>query len=128
MWNHDISSAPRGKMVQTTVRTKDGIKRIEQYRKEYILAVHSDGTVVQSYWIPPRYTQNGAVLDGNRWSGFNVGKEPIAWAPWPEFNSQSDGGEFAAVKAQGRLADPVEVEPSPSGLDHLIIDDCGGGV
>ena len=26
----------------------------------------------------------GAVLDGDRWSGFNRGQSPVAWALWPD--------------------------------------------
>lgn len=85
-WNHDISAAPRGKIVPYTRKGKDGPVQSEQYRKEYILAVDVRGVVAQSYWIPPRYTQSGALLEGNRWSGFNPGVDPIAWAPWPEYD------------------------------------------
>lgn len=92
-WNLDISFAPRGKTVLVNRLVPDknsasgrSLKAIEEFKSEYILAVHPDGMVVQSYWIPPRYTQTGNLLEGNRWSGFNVGKEPIAWAPWPVFS------------------------------------------
>ncbi|CAM3516849.1 hypothetical protein G6L26_007515 [Agrobacterium radiobacter] len=131
-WNHDISAAPRGKMVPYTRKGKDGPVQSEQYRKEYILAVDMHGDVYQSYWIPPRYTQSGGLLEGNRWSGFNPGVDPIAWAPWPEYKFQepqrqqgTDGGEIAAVKVKDRLANAAGVEPSPS--DHLILEDVGGG-
>lgn len=100
MWNFDISAAPRGKTVTVTrkVKTAEGIvdRSVEETRREYILAVHDDGTVVQSYWIPPRHAQSGALLDGNRWSGFNVGKEPIAWAPWPVFEIHANPEEVGA--------------------------------
>lgn len=132
MWNHDLSQAPRGKMVPYTRKGKDGPVQSEQYRKEYILAVDVHGDVYQSYWIPPRHTQSGALLEGNRWSGFNPGVDPIAWAPWPEYKFQetqrqqgTDGGEIAAVKVKDRLANAAGVEPSPS--DHFIVDDCGSG-
>lgn len=131
-WNHDISAAPRGKMVPYTRKGKDGPVQSEQYRKEYILAVDVHGDVYQSYWIPPRYTQTGTLLEGNRWSGFNPGVDPIAWAPWPEYKFQetqrqqgTDGGEIAAVKVKDRLANAAGVEPSPS--DHFILEDVGGG-
>lgn len=106
-WNHDLSQAPRGKMVPYTRKGKDGPVQSEQYRKEYILAVDVHGDVYQSYWIPPRYTQTGALLEGNRWSGFNPGVDPIAWAPWPEYKFQepqrqqgTDGGEIAVAYIQ----------------------------
>lgn len=131
-WNHDISAAPRGKMVPYTRKGKDGPVQSEQYRKEYILAVDVHGDVYQSYWIPPRFTQSGGLLEGNRWSGFNPGVDPIAWAPWPEYKFQepqrqqgTDGGEIAAVKVKDRLANAAGVEPSPS--DHFILEDVGGG-
>jgi hypothetical protein len=131
-WNHDISAAPRGKMVPTTRKGKDGPIVTESFRKEYILAVDVHGDVYQSYWIPPRHTQAGTVLEGNRWSGFNPGVDPIAWAPWPEYEFKetqrqqgTDGGEIAAVKGKARLANAAGVEPSPS--DHFILEDVGGG-
>lgn len=131
-WNHDLSAAPRGKMVPYTRKGKDGPVQAEQYRKEYILAVNVHGDVYQSYWIPPRYTQSGGLLEGNRWSGFNPGVDPIAWAPWPEYKFQepqrqqgTDGGEIAAVKVKDRLANAAGVEPSPS--DNFILEDVGGG-
>lgn len=131
-WNHDLSQAPRGKMVPYTRKGKDGPVQSEQYRKEYILAVDEHGVVSQSYWIPPRHTQSGGLLEGNRWSGFNPGVDPIAWAPWPEYHFEepqrqqgTDGGEIAAVKVIDRLANAAGVEPSPS--DHFILEDVGGG-
>ncbi|CUX07654.1 hypothetical protein CFBP6626_07540 [Agrobacterium tumefaciens] len=84
-WNHDISAAPRGKMVPFTRKGKDGPISTEIFRKDCILAVDVHGVVYQSYWIPPRYTQSGGLLEGNRWSGFNPGIDPIAWAPWPTY-------------------------------------------
>lgn len=86
IWNFDMSAAPRGKMVPYTRKGKDGPISTESFRKEYILAVDVHGVVSQSYWIPPRYTQSGSLLEGSRWSGFNPGVDPIAWAPWPEFD------------------------------------------
>lgn len=65
MWSHDLTQAPR-----------DG---------SMVLAVHKTGKVVQSYWVPVRHTLSGKVLEGNRWSGFNLGSDPIAWAPWPTY-------------------------------------------
>lgn len=91
-WNRDISAAPRGKTIQTQRLVKDknstsgeSLRIVSEFRRELILAVHPDGTVAQSYWIPARLTQSGALLEGNRWSGFNLGSEPIAWAHWPTY-------------------------------------------
>ncbi|ANV26857.1 hypothetical protein [Agrobacterium pusense] len=145
-WNHDLSQAPRGKMVPYTRKGKDGPVQSEQYRKEYILAVDEHGVVSQSYWIPPRYTQSGSLLEGNRWSGFNPGVDPIAWAPWPvyEFKAAPDD---AAVTSGNDLRKPVAAEqgqiiregdaprgtdrasgdaPGPD-TDHLILEDVGSG-
>jgi len=111
-WSQDISTAPRGKMVPVTRTTKDGPKAGEEYRREFILAVQPDGVVAQSYWIPPRYTQTGKLLEGNRWSGFNLGADPIAWAPWPSY--EADKLDLAAAAV----------------VDHLnipMLDDCGSG-
>jgi hypothetical protein len=110
-WNLDISTAPRGKTITTTrkVKTAEGVvdRSVEETRREYILAVHADGTVVQSYWIPPRYTQSGALLDGNRWSDFSVGRDPIAWAPWPVFDFAAASQGEAAVTAPTNVSLPV---------------------
>lgn len=144
-WNHDISAAPRGKMVPYTRKGKDGPVQSEQYRKEYILAVDVHGDVYQSYWIPPRFTQSGGLLEGNRWSGFNPGVDPIAWAPWPEYpnNSKSDAAisrpgiatlgrpedenrsaeEAPEADASGGVQDRVRVHPAT----HFILEDVGGG-
>jgi hypothetical protein len=126
----DLTTAPRGKTV-TVTRTIGGKQReFEEFRSEYILAVHPDGMVSQSYWIPPRYTQSGKLLEGNRWSGFNVGSEPIAWAPWPVYEPQSDAGAFAAGKAKGRLASADSAEPPASDFtttNHFIAD-VGGEI
>lgn len=91
-WNHDITAAPRGKMVKKTrhVPTKTGAKEmeVETFVRDKILAVHPEGLVSQSYWIPPIYTKSGEVLEGDRWSGFNRGTDPIAWAPWPTYDGK----------------------------------------
>lgn len=89
-WNNDISAAPRGKTVIATrmVPTKDGQveREVETFVRDYIIAVHPCGMVAQSYWIPAVFTKSGAVLEGDRWSGFNRGTDPIAWAPWPTYD------------------------------------------
>ena len=117
-WNHDLSQAPRGKMVPYTRKGKDGPVQSEQYRKEYILAVDEHGVVSQSYWIPPRYTQSGGLLEGNRWSGFNPGVDPIAWAPWPEYvvADQFDGDAVPVTHALTLREGAM-----------LLADDVGGG-
>jgi len=51
-WNHDITAAPRGKMVKKTshVPTKTGKKEmeVETFVRDNILAVHPEGLVSQS--------------------------------------------------------------------------------
>lgn len=121
-WNHDLSQAPRGKMVPTTVKTKDGLKQSETYQREYIIAAGRCGAVTKSYWIPEQ----------ERWCMFTKDVPPGAWMPWPENPFQetqrqqgTDGGEIAAVKVIDRLANAAGVESSPS--DHFILEDVGGG-
>lgn len=92
-FNHDLTTAPRD--------------------KSPILAVHKSGNVVQSYWIPPRHTGSGKLLEGNRWSGFNLGDEPIAWAPWPTYD-----------------AAPVDPVPALDSINHQFmaaLDGVGSG-
>lgn len=99
-FSHDITTAPRGKTITVTrkVKTANGLvdRQFEEFRREDILAVHKSGNVDRSYWIPPKYTASGAILDGGRWSGFNLGENPIAWAPWPVY-------EAAQTEAVARL-------------------------
>lgn len=107
-WSHDISQAPRGKTIETTKTVKGEQRTVTHHSVEFVLAATPAGTVIQSYWIPPRYTQSGALLEGNRWSGFNVGSDPIAWAPWPTY-------------------EPVaKAEPVPF-THHTFLEDAGGG-
>lgn len=82
-WNFDMSQAPRGRVDVSFRKVGDDQRRVEAFIPERILAAAKDGKVCSSYWIPPRLTTLGAVLDGERWSGFNRGEEPEAWLPWP---------------------------------------------
>ena len=88
-WNHNLAEAPRGRTVIAKGKVKEGKiyveADVEKIVCDTILAVQTNGEVVRTYWIPARYTQSGHLLDGNRWSGFNVGQEPIAWMPWPTY-------------------------------------------
>ena len=118
MWNHDLSQAPLGKMVPYTRKGKDGPIVTESFRKDFILAVDAHGVVSQSYWIPPRYTQSGQILEGNRWSGFNPGIDPIAWAPWPEYVADHQLAEDPA---------PVTRALTLREGAMLLADDVGGG-
>ncbi|MEH3108926.1 MAG: hypothetical protein PGN22_02345 [Agrobacterium cavarae] len=120
-WNTDITAAPRGKMVPTTVKTKDGFKQSETYQREIIIAASRCGVVTKSYWIP----------DQERWCMFSKDSPPDAWMPWPEnpFTNTlqqqgTDGGEISAVKGKARLENATGVEPSSS--IHFV-EDCGSG-
>jgi hypothetical protein len=130
-WSFNIDEAPRGKTVTVTKTVRGEQREVEETRREYILAVHADGTVDQSYWIPPRHTQSGAVLDGNRWSGFNVGRDPIAWAPWPVFEFRAKAGEEAVSTMPAVSNDPVSRTDDVRERQHAstveIADDCRQG-
>jgi hypothetical protein len=81
--------------------------------KSLILAVHKSRNVVQSYWIPPRHTATGKLLEGNRWSGFNLGEDPIAWAPWPTYEP-------------GAVVQPMGVDTA--GIEFMSACDSVGGI
>lgn len=98
-WNHDLSQAPRGKMVPTTVKTKDGVKLSETYQREYIIAASHCGEVTKSYWVP----------DQERWCMFTKDVPPGAWMPWPENPFTSAPGE-AAVTSGNVLRKPAAAE------------------
>lgn len=82
-WNFDMSQAPRGLTEKVTRIVGKEERVFETFVPERILAASKDGKVYATHWIPPRLTASGAVLDGDRWTGFNRGDEPEAWAPWP---------------------------------------------
>lgn len=111
-WNFDMSAAPRDPKVKIMVADPGSKPGAE--------------SVFESHWIPVRLTSTGKVLEGDRWSGFTRGREPIAWMPLPEYpHSQSDVGEVAAVMGHARLANAAGVEPPTSGL--FLLDDVGSG-
>ena len=93
-WSSDITKAPKGEMVTTPYHQMVKGQAVERSRTEHvptkILAVTNCGKVVSTYWIPAKHNASGAVLDGDRWSGFNRGDKPLLWAPWP------DAAELAA--------------------------------
>ncbi len=92
-WNFNMDEAPKGRMVTKTVKTAKGERTFEEFEPQPIIAATKCGLVVKSQWYPPRMTQTGHLLDGNRWSGFGVNDAPIAWQPWPVHpNNVSDGG------------------------------------
>lgn len=82
-WNFDMSLAPKGRVdVSTRIVGKEE-RKVETFVPERILAAAKDGKVYATYWIPPRFTASGKLLEGNRWSAFPLGYEPEAWAHWP---------------------------------------------
>lgn len=87
-WSDDISKAPKGEYVTTTYQTMVKGKPHEVTKTEHvptkILALTKCGKVVDTRWIPAKHTASGAVLDGDRWSGFNRGDAPLRWALWPD--------------------------------------------
>lgn len=82
-WNHDISKAPKGKMVTRQVTTKDGVRNYEEYETDHVIAASSCGKVTRSYWIPKE----------DRWCMFMKDNPPIAWMPWPEHPSTPNQAE-----------------------------------
>lgn len=79
-WNFDMSTAPRDPKIKI------------------LIADPKSKSVCETYWIPVRLSKSGKVLDGDRWSGFSRGREPLAWMPMPEYpNQKSDTGEIAYI-------------------------------
>ena len=77
-WNFDISQAPKGRMVEKTFNTKDGIKTRLVFEKVMIDIATKCGLVMVSHWIPPKKEgQKG------RWCGLHTTEAPIAWQPRP---------------------------------------------
>ncbi len=83
-WQTDISKAPRGENVPRTIQVMIKGEAKEQTRTDFvpmrILALSKCGKVMPTYWIPGK----PGALDGDRWSGFNRGEQPLAWAAWPD--------------------------------------------
>lgn len=83
-WSSDLSKAPRGEKVTTknTVMIKG--EPVERERVDFIptrvLTLSKCGKIIPTYWIPGR----PGTLEGDRWSGYNRGEQPLLWAPWPD--------------------------------------------
>lgn len=123
-WSHDLTTAPRGKMEMATRKVGKNVHEVTDFVPDVLLLATKCGKVIRSYWIPESGKSPG------RWSGLATGEEPVAWAPWPVYEPQSDAGAFAAVKGRARLASADSAEPPASGLiqtKHIFLDDCGSG-
>lgn len=78
-WNHDISSAPRGRTINVmrNTKTKDGVIRVpvEEFEPDILWLASSCGKVIRSYWIPANKHHDGY------WAGFaqKGGTPPVAW-------------------------------------------------
>ena len=73
MWNFDISAAPRGKIVQRTVKVKDKDVTSDVFRPDRLILATKCGKVTTSQYIP----------DQKRWEFLATGEEPVAWQVWP---------------------------------------------
>ncbi|WP_425902490.1 hypothetical protein [Agrobacterium radiobacter] len=104
-WNHDLSQAPRGKMVHSTRTVGDRVHAISDFVADHIWAASKCGKVIKSYWIPPVGKAAG------RWSGFATGEAPIAWQRFvvPEHPFMTAPGD-AAVTLGNDLREPVAAE------------------
>ncbi|NTB01608.1 hypothetical protein [Agrobacterium tumefaciens] len=96
MWNHDLSQAPRGKMVHSTRTVGDRVHEISDFVADHIWAASKCGKVIKSYWIPPVGKAAG------RWSGFATGEAPIAWQRFvvPEHPFQESPRKAAEAVAE----------------------------
>lgn len=74
-WNFDISQAPRGNMVETTVHTVNGSRTTSRHVPARVILATKCGKVVLSHYIPD---------DEGRWMMLGKGEEPDAWFAWPE--------------------------------------------
>lgn len=108
-WSADISAAPKGEMVTTTVTAIVKGEVVERQRTEHVpaklLALTPCGKIISTHWMPAsKHTQDGDVLDGDRWHGFTRGHAPVLWAAWP------DAGKIAASLAALRAGDAEAAE------------------
>lgn len=108
-WSDDMDSAPKGEMVTTTFTAIVKGEAVERQRTEHVpaklLALTPCGKIISTHWMPAsKHTQDGDVLDGDRWHGFTRGHVPVLWALWP------DAGKIAASLAALRAGDAEAVE------------------
>jgi hypothetical protein len=83
MWNFDISDAPRGKIVQRTVKVKDKDVTSDVFKPDRLILATKCGKVTTSEYIP-RHQRAGGIWVEARWEFLATGEEPVAWQVWPE--------------------------------------------
>lgn len=88
-WSDDITKAPKGHVAKEPYTLAVNGKLVERERTYYehvrLLALTNCGKVISTHWIPAsKHTQDGEVLDGDRWHGFTRGQTPLLWALWPD--------------------------------------------
>jgi hypothetical protein len=79
-WNQDMTSAPRGRTVQTQRLVADknsasgqSLRVVNEFIRDDVILNTKCSKALKSYWIP----------DEQRWAGLSKAEEPIAWQPWP---------------------------------------------
>lgn len=103
-WNTDISKAPRGKTVETTVITAKGPRPASRFIPVRVILATKCGKVVLSHFIPDDEGRG-------RWQMLAKREEPLAWMAWPEFpQSATTRGESDAKSAH-----------RPDNEKHLIV-------
>lgn len=70
-WNHDMSTAPRGKLRLQPTGKGSGTRKVPE--RAAIVAAGACGTVTISHWLD----------DSRRWEFFARDTPPIAWMPVP---------------------------------------------
>lgn len=103
-WNFDISQAPRGKMVATTVQTKDGPRQSSRFVPDRIILATKCNKVTLSHYLP----------DDERWLMLGKDEQPVAWMAWPEHPNSSDRHSPA-------LANSPAFDPSAPGSHSQVI-------
>jgi hypothetical protein len=82
-WNFDLSQAPRGRKVASTVT----VKGVEHVRDTFVPAKVILATkcrkVTLSHWLP----------DEERWLMLAKGEQPKAWHAWPQYPEITESDE-----------------------------------
>lgn len=72
-WFFDMSAAPRGEYVKSTVKSSKGPVEKETYQHVTIYLLGACKTVTHGKWLP----------DEERWEMFTKDVPPVAWMPLP---------------------------------------------